>query len=130
MSTSSPSVAEANRVRAVVDQFMTAWIEGNLEGVLAVMAEDAVFVATTGPEPGRSFRGRDNIRRLFASLMSPSSTVRLRVESTYVVGDTAIVLWTTIDAASQPEHAAMRGLDVFRVKDNLIILKDAYRKVY
>jgi len=124
------SVIESTQVRAVVDHFMTSWIDGNLEGVMSVMADDAVFVATTGPEPGRSFRGLDEIGRLFASLVSRSSPTRMRVESTFVVGDTAIVLWTTTDTTKKAAEATMKGLDVFRVRNGLIVLKDAYRKSY
>src|SRR5262245_44134121 len=56
--------------RDVVEQFMKAWVDGDLKGVLATMAEGAVFVGTTGPEPGRSFKGLENIRNVIAPLIS------------------------------------------------------------
>src|ERR1700682_1481757 len=95
----------ATATRAVVDQFMKAWAERDLDRGLALMADDAVFISTTGPDPGRAYKGLSTIRPLFASLLSPSSTIQLRTEHIYVDRDTAIVLWTTFDSAAQREQA-------------------------
>ena len=113
--------------RTVIKKFMSAWIGRDLEGAVALMADDAVFIATTGVEPGRSYRGIEAIRTVFASLLSPASTVSLRTGQVYIDGDAAIVSWTTVDSASPQSKVTIKGVDILQLRDGRIVPKDSYR---
>lgn len=114
----------------VVREFMEAWEASDLERVISLVDEDVVFIGTTGPEPGRTFHGRESLRAAVSPLLSTTATIKLRSRGLFNDGETVIVTWETIDSANQPSHARMIGVDMFRVSNGKIVLKDAYRKSY
>jgi ketosteroid isomerase-like protein len=114
----------------IVREFMEAWEACDLLRLLSVVDDEIVFMGTTGPEPGRTFSGKESFVAAVAPLMSPTATIKLRSREMFEGGEAVIVTWETIDSAAQPSHARMTGLDVFRVSSGKIVLKDAYRKSY
>jgi ketosteroid isomerase-like protein len=50
---------------SLLDAFTAAWSSKDLDGLMALMAEECVFRASVGPEPGATFAGRDDVRRGF-----------------------------------------------------------------
>ncbi|MFB4270464.1 nuclear transport factor 2 family protein [Nonomuraea sp. GTA35] len=43
--------------RECLECFADAWARHDVGGLLELMTEDAVYAASVGPEPGRTFRG-------------------------------------------------------------------------
>ncbi|MFB8343884.1 nuclear transport factor 2 family protein [Brucella cytisi] len=114
----------------VVQAFMTAWEEGSLDRVLQTVGDDIVFVGTTGPEPGRSFEGKVALSKIVDPLLSAQSTITLRTLGIYPCGETVFVAWETTDTAADVRVSKMRGVDIFKVLNGKVVLKDAYRKSY
>lgn len=114
----------------VVREFMNAWEACDLDRLLAVVDDEIIFVGTTGPEPGRTYSGKEAFRKAVTPLLSPALTICFRPREMFDAGETIIATWETIDSANQLSHSRMIGIDIFRVSNGKVILKDAYRKSY
>ena len=121
-------MGNAERV-ALLEAFDRAWSAKDLDALMELMADDPTFRASLGPEPGSTFRGRDEVRRGFALFLGaagpPPETDGPEIR---VGGDFAVTRWTLrIPAEGAP--VVVHGCDVFEFEGDRISLKDTYRKV-
>jgi uncharacterized protein (TIGR03086 family) len=112
----------------VVRQFVAAWEAWDLDAIMALMADDAVF-ESTGPAPdGRRAEGRDAIRAEWEDMFAGTRDASFTFEESFVHGDRAsarwLFAWTNDDGT--PGH--IRGVDVIRVADGRIVEKLSYVK--
>jgi ketosteroid isomerase-like protein len=106
----------------VVMRFGAAWGAHDLDAVLALVADDCEFDAT-GPAPdGRRHVGRAAIREAWAPIFTDTST-RFEPEETFAAGDRVVQRWRYTWADGH-----VRGVDVFRVKEGLVVEKCSYVK--
>lgn len=123
-------ITNTSKPEEVVQAFMVAWERSSVDDVLATLSDDVVFVGTTGPEPGRAFRGKTAFKKVLEQLLSPQSTISLKTLSVHPAGENVFVVWETTDRAADARLSKMLGVDIFRVVNGKIVLKDAYRKSY
>jgi uncharacterized protein (TIGR03086 family) len=112
----------------VVRRFGAAWEAWDLEGIMALMAPDAVF-ESTGPAPdGRRIAGVAAIRAEWEGMFRDTRDASFTFEEAFLSGDRAtarwVFAWTNDDGS--PGH--VRGVDVIRVRDGLIAEKFSYVK--
>lgn len=124
------SITQEQRNMDLIRDFVARWSAGDLDGVLALMSDDAVFAPTTGPEPGRRFQGIDAIRRVLEPAVRSDSGVSLEPTGMLASDDRVVLTWTSVDRGQPAATATMHGIDLFRIRDGKVILKDAYRKSY
>jgi len=115
--------------RAVVAGLAEAWLRHDLDACMAFMAPDAVYSVTSGPEPGTSYRGAAEVRAAFAEAMALDVGEELRLAEPMAEGTRAALEWTVVRGSGADEVVTMRGVDVFEVRDGLVVRKEAYRKV-
>lgn len=116
--------------RAVVAGLAEAWLRRDLDACMDHMAPDSVYSVTTGPEPGTSYRGHAEVRAAFAEAMALEDGEELRLSEPMAEGTRAALEWTVVRAGADGEETVtMRGVDVFEVRDGLVVRKEAYRKV-
>jgi uncharacterized protein (TIGR02246 family) len=88
--------------------------EGDLDGLMALYAPDAVFV----PAPGVVHTGKDAIREALAAMLALSPALETRILEVHTAADIAlaIVEWTMRGTApdGSPVSQAGRSADVFR----------------
>ena len=107
----------------VVTRFGAAWGDHDLDGTLALVADDAIFDAT-GPAPdGTEHRGRDAIRAAWQAIFDDTAS-RFEVEDTFVVTDDRVVQTWRYDWGT----GHVRGVDLFVVRDGLVAEKRSYVK--
>ncbi|HEX6850948.1 MAG TPA: nuclear transport factor 2 family protein [Candidatus Polarisedimenticolaceae bacterium] len=108
--------------KEVLDRHLQCFGEGDLEGVLADYAPEAVFFTPDGP-----LRGPEAIRPFFASLIAefgrPVSSFRLTRQS--FEGDYAYIVWTGETADNVYELAS----DMFVVRNDRIVAQSFAGKV-
>ena len=113
----------------VVRRFGAAWEAWDLDAIMALMADDAVF-ESTGPAPdGRRVEGAAAIRAEWEAMFrgdagrrrSPS---RRRSSS----GDRATARWVFSWTNDDGSAGHVRGADVIRVRDGLVAEKLSYVK--
>ena len=101
-------------------RFGDAWRRKDVEALMEFMTDDCEFRASVGPEPGTTFRGRDDVRRGFELMLRDDEQAEARSGHAFIDGDVGVAQWSFGD---------VRGCDVFEFDGDLIKVKDAYRKV-
>lgn len=111
-----------NSPKDVLNRHLDHFSEGDLEGVLADYAPEAVFFTPDGP-----LRGPDAIRPFFQALIAefgkPVSSFRLTQQS--FEGDYAYIVWTGETADNVYELAT----DMFVVRDDRIVAQSFAGKI-
>lgn len=106
----------------VVEAFGAAWASHDLDGALAFVTDDCVFDAT-GPAPdGTRHVGPDAIRKAWQAIFEDQSS-RFEPEETFATKDRVVQRW-----CYRWEGGHIRGIDVFKVRDDKIAEKLSYVK--
>jgi uncharacterized protein (TIGR03086 family) len=115
-------------VHHVVRRFGAAWEAWDLDAVMSLMADDAVF-ESTGPAPdGRRIEGASAIRDEWAAMFRATRDAEFRFEEAFVSGDRATARWTFSWTDDDGSRGHVRGADVMRVRDGRIAEKLSYVK--
>jgi ketosteroid isomerase-like protein len=101
----------------MVDRLLQATNDHDLEGVEACFAED--YENETPAHPGRSFRGRAQVRRNWEQIFAFVPDLRAEVLDSAVDGESAWTEWemTGTRRDGTPHH--MRGVIVFGIREGL-----------
>jgi uncharacterized protein (TIGR03086 family) len=112
----------------VVRRFGAAWEAWNLEAIMALMADDAVF-ESTGPAPdGRRIEGAAAIRAEWESMFRETKDASFTFEEALVSGDRATARWLFSWTNDDGSSGHVRGVDVVRVRDGKVAEKLSYVK--
>src|SRR5688572_10757407 len=106
----------------VLEHHLKSFAVGDIEGILADYAPDAVMFTPDGP-----LRGRDSIRPFFHTLLAefakPGASFSMNVQS--VEGDYAYCIWTAETADNLYELAT----DTLVVRDGKIVAQSFAGKI-
>jgi len=103
--------------RAIIERFYGAYTTGGLEGMLAMIADDAV-VTFAGHG---TFRGKDEIRRYMTWAGPQLPQLDFRVLATIVDGDRAAVPWSETGVTKAGAAWEAIGCDTYRVAGGKIV---------
>ena len=110
-------------IRALVDEFNTAWGNHDLEAALALITDDCLFDAT-GPAPdGIPYKGRDAVRAAWEPIFADTEANVRSEDYSFVADDRLVQLWRYDFTGGH-----VRGVDVIEVRDGLISAKLCYVK--
>jgi len=109
--------------------FNDAWGRGDVAALMEFMTEDCIYHASVGPEPGRTFIGKDNVRRGFEELLAHDCDGKSRAGRCIVIGDVGVAEWSYL-YDRDGRRIEVRGCDIFEFVGDKIRRKDAYRKSY
>jgi ketosteroid isomerase-like protein len=114
------------KLEDLVIRFTDAFNRNDLDGVMAFMADDAVYEEFTGA----SSRGRDAIRAAFVpQFRGDFGTMRFETEDLFVDADAgkALVRWVCrLETRRGP--GGWRGLDILHVESGRVTRKLTYAK--
>jgi ketosteroid isomerase-like protein len=113
--------------RRTLERFQAAWVNGDLEELTSLVTDDVVFSGSIGPEPGQTFRGREQVSKGF-ELFLAADTGYCQTEAPVVIGDDAYAEWAWYRSATEKDSLVSCGIDHFSFRDGKISLKNAYRK--
>jgi uncharacterized protein (TIGR02246 family) len=108
--------------RSLIDRFYVAYVGGDLDGMLAMLADDAV-VTFNGHG---SFRGRAEIRPYMTWAATQLPELDFRVTAKIVDGDRAAVSWDETGRTARGEVWTAIGVDVYRVAGGKIVELTVY----
>lgn len=106
-----------NGTQAVVDRLMQATNDHDLEGLVGCFAED--YVNETPVHPGRSFRGRQQVRQNWEQIFAFVPDLRAQVTSSTIAGETAWTEWEMTGTRRDGTAHEMRGVILFGVRDGV-----------
>jgi uncharacterized protein (TIGR02246 family) len=103
--------------RRTVDALYAAFLAGDPEGMLALMADD-VEVRFLGQG---TFRGVDAARRFFAFAGGLLRDVDFRIQTVIIDGEVAAAVWEETATTAAGEPWENHGVDVIHVRDGRIV---------
>ena len=115
-------------VSDVLSRFAAAWEAWDLDAIMACMSDDAVF-ESTGPAPdGQRIEGAAQIRSTWQEMFDTTGDPVFRFEESFVADDRGTARW--VFSWRNPDGSAghVRGVDVLRVRDGLVLEKLSYVK--
>ncbi len=127
MSTTLPLDAAAAATLEAVSAFNDAFNAHDVERVMALMTEDAVFENTRPAPDGERHEGQAAVRAFWEAFFARSPRARFEAEEIFAAGDRCVVRWIYHwEREGKPGH--VRGVDVFRVRDGRVAEKLSYVK--
>jgi ketosteroid isomerase-like protein len=115
--------------RQVWQRFSEAWARRDVDGLMALVTDDIVYGASVGPEPGATFRGRDEVRRGFEYMLRHDHVLRERAGLVVIVGNQGFAEWIYDVRLADGSDGRERGIDVLEFAHGRLARKDAFRKV-
>ena len=105
---------------ALLDQFLAAWSRKDIDGVVGCLGADVVYCGSDG----RTVRGREAVAAVFAEQLDGDPA--LTIEPIAVRGDRGFGYFSYPTA---DDGTTLRGVDVYTLRDGLIIEKDVLSKI-
>src|SRR3954467_15592823 len=94
-----------DRMKAVA----AAWGRADIETLMTFVADDCVYSASVGPEPGETFVGRNAVQAGFAKLLAFDSDGVAEPGEIRMAGDWAVHTWGFRKPARDGGHTVVRG---------------------
>ena len=108
----------------------TAFDDHDLDGIMAYVADDAVFEGPRGAEPwGTRFVGSEEIREAFAARFAGIPDIRYQHDEHFVDGDRGASEWTLSGTTTDGVRVELRGCDLWTLRDGRVVKKDSYWKI-
>lgn len=127
--------AHDERVQATIERYSDAWNRHDLDAIVALHTDDAVFENHTSG--GRAV-GKADIRKLIAGVFETFPDLRFSTRRAYFRDGLAVVEWTATATHSKPitrngrtlppsgKSVSWNGMDIMPVRDGLVARKDVY----
>jgi steroid delta-isomerase-like uncharacterized protein len=121
--------------QAIVERYCAAWNRHDLDAILALHTDDAVFENHTS---GGLALGKAQIRNLIAEVFATFPDLRFATRRAYFRDDVAVVEWTATAKHTLPitrggrtfapsgKTLSWNGVDVMPLRDGLVARKDVY----
>ncbi len=116
------SEQQTERTRAVIDKLYAAYLSGDTEGMLALMAPD---VAVTFNYAG-TFRGMDEARPFMTWNGAQLPELTFNIRHKIVDGNRAAVTWDETGKTIRGDDWSAIGVDVYHVEDDRIVEMTCY----
>jgi ketosteroid isomerase-like protein len=108
----------------------TAFDQHDLDGIMAHLADDAVFEGPRGAEPwGTRVVGREAVREAFAARFAGIPDIRYQGDAHFVDGDRVASEWTLAGTTTEGQRIEVRGCDLWTFRDGLVVKKDSFWKI-
>ena len=108
----------------------TAFDQHDLDGIMAHLADDAVFEGPRGAEPwGMRVVGREAVRQAFAARFAGIPDIRYQGDAHFVDGDRGASEWTLSGTTTEGQRIEVRGCDLWTFRDGQVVKKDSYWKI-
>jgi steroid delta-isomerase-like uncharacterized protein len=113
----------------LLERFADAWNRHDLDALMSMMTDDAVFAASAGPDvDGERSAGRAAVRAAYAAVFAAFPDAHWAGARHFVAGDRGVSEWTFSGTRADGQRVEVTGCDLFTFKDGLIAVKNSYRK--
>lgn len=110
-------------------EFGAAWNSGDADLVASFFAEDGAFHASVGPDPlGRSYIGRDNIRRGVQAFFERFPNGKFENLRVVVAGEIGTFEWDFVTTKADGGTERVAGCDLLKFVGDEVAVKNAFRK--
>lgn len=106
--------------------FVTATEQADINALMSFIHEDCVYIITNG----KAYHGKAEIRAIFLEILADDgSGSEVHYGPLYTGGNRGTLEWKVLTPHEDGSHSIMRGVDLFEFEGDMIIRKDAFRKV-
>lgn len=113
----------------VLEAFADAWNRHDIDALMAFMADDCVFEASSGPDScGTRYVGQAAVRAGFAEVWTTFPDAQWRNAQHFVLGERGVSEWTFTGTRADGARVEVHGCDLFTFRGGKIFLKNSYRK--
>jgi len=112
----------------IVRRFNDALNAADVNAMMALTTEDTVFENTSPAPDGERYSGKMQVRAFWEDFFHSSSTAKIETEDIFALEDRCVMLWIYNWTGENGKKGHMRGVDVYRIKNNLIAEKLSYVK--
>lgn len=109
---------------------MVTKIAGHDIADLNQLTDDCIYHASVGPEPGSTYRGKDEVRHGFATVLAYDRRRERHAGHVFIHGDVGVAEWSFAETMPDGTRRVIRGCDIFEFAADKIRKKDAFRKVF
>jgi predicted SnoaL-like aldol condensation-catalyzing enzyme len=112
----------------VVIAFNEAFNQHDVAGMMQLMSDDCVFENTSPAPDGTRYSGKEAVTQYWQEFFAQSPHAHIKVEELVGLGLRCIMRWRYdwVDEAGNAGH--VRGVDIVRVQNGLIVEKLSYVK--
>lgn len=119
---------DQNNAIEIVQKFNEALNAADVEAMLALTTEDTVFENTSPAPDGERFEGQAQVRAFWQDFFRGSDSARIETEEIVALGERCFMRWSYHWQGTDGEKGHIRGVDIYRLRDNLIAEKLSYVK--
>ena len=113
----------------MLEAYGDAWNRHDVDAIMAMMADDCVFMTGGGSEvEGASYRGTAEVRERFIEVWTQIPDVQFLNPQHFVSGDRGLSQWVLKGQRSNGKPIEVAGLDLFTFRGDKIAVKDSYLK--
>jgi ketosteroid isomerase-like protein len=113
-------IEEAMRV---VMQFNDAFNQHDVHAMMAWMTENCLFENTSPAPDGSVYKGKAAVTQFWETFFQESPQAHIEIEEIFGFGEQCVMRWKYSWGSGH-----VRGVDIFKVRDNLITEKLSYVK--
>lgn len=128
MATRQHNVDHSRATHTAVDRFNDAFGEQDLDALSELITDDCVFDTTEPAPDGTRYVGRDAVLQAWQAFFEASPEAMFETEEIFACGDRCVVRWRYTWEPGDVRRGHVRGVDVFRVRGDLIAEKLSYVK--
>jgi ketosteroid isomerase-like protein len=114
----------------VLVRMLDAFNRHDLDGIMALFADDCVFESPRGPDPwGRRFSGPAEVREGLGARFRGIPDVHYGDGSHFVAAERGASEWTLTGTTVDGERLEVRGCDLWTFRDDKVVRKDSFWKI-
>lgn len=114
----------------MLQDILDAFNRHDLDAIMEYFTEDAVFEMPRGPEPwGIRFVGKEEVRRGLATRFAGIPDVHYGEDEHWLAGDRGVSEWTLTGTTVGGVNLCVRGCDLWKFRDGLVVRKDSFWKI-
>lgn len=113
----------------LMDRFVDAWNEHNIDKLMSMMHEDCVYYAAAGENrEGAIYKGKASVAVSYGKIFDLYPDAHWNLTGKLIYKDKGVSEWLFTGTKINGETVEVMGCDIFKFKDGLIEVKDSYRK--
>lgn len=112
----------------IVLEFNEAFNRHDVPGMIQLMSDDCIFENTYPAPDGTRYSGKEAVTQFWQDFFHESPQAHIEIEEVFGLGERCVMRWrySWVDVEGKQGH--VRGVDIFRVRDNSILEKLSYVK--
>jgi limonene-1,2-epoxide hydrolase len=108
--------------------FNDAFNRHDVEGMMRLMSADCRFEDTEPAPDGTVYEGKEAVTQFWQAFFQASPAAHIEIEEIFGLGNRCIMRWRYEWVQADGTAGHVRGVDIFRVEDELIQDKLSYVK--